>query len=549
MHGQPKPSVSDDLAQVLRYHEETKHHPGRYARSSGYMDWANQPDPFRSYEGAIQIELPLEVPDPAEGHLALYRQERLKPAVPDLETISGFLSLSMGLSAWKSFGDNAWALRMNPSSGNLHPTECHLLHPPLGRHPAGVSHYNAYRHSLELRAAVPAALWDKTAERFGPGFGLCLSCIFWRESWKYGERALRYTQHDAGHALAALRIAANLFGWRVTMFRDAADGQIERVFGLNRGGLDEIAGEHVDMMLWVGSGDGPFPGSLDARLDAAWVAEYAALDFRGEPTPLSRETVRWDRIYQTAERLSKPETTERATLAGEISSLRKVSTSLLSAAQIIRNRRSAQRFDRKGYISLEAFLSILEKTLPRHDCAPFDVGIAPSCVDLVLFVHRVRDLAPGLYCFSRTGGAAPSLKRHLHHDFSWFPVSDTLPLFLLQEGDVQDAAALVSCGQDIAGDAAFSLGMIARFKAEIETAPWRYKQLFWETGMIGQVLYLEAEAHGVRGTGIGCFFDDLVHNLLGITDTAYQSLYHFTVGVPVTDARLTTLPPYHHLKR
>jgi hypothetical protein len=62
--------------------------------------------------------------------------------------------------------------------------------------------------------------------------------------------------------------------------------------------------------------------------------------------------------------------------------------------------------------------------------------------------------------------------------------------------------------------------------------------------MLGQVLYLEAEAAGIRGTGIGCFFDDEMHALLGIRDREWQSLYHFTAGGAVDDARLTTLPAY-----
>ena len=62
--------------------------------------------------------------------------------------------------------------------------------------------------------------------------------------------------------------------------------------------------------------------------------------------------------------------------------------------------------------------------------------------------------------------------------------------------------------------------------------------------MIGQGLYLEAEAAGRRSTGIGCFYDDPVHEVFGLGDTVYQSLYHFTVGGPLEDARLTTLPPY-----
>jgi hypothetical protein len=71
--------------------------------------------------------------------------------------------------------------------------------------------------------------------------------------------------------------------------------------------------------------------------------------------------------------------------------------------------------------------------------------------------------------------------------------------------------------------------------------------LYWECGLVGQVLYLEAEALGVRGTGIGCYFDDSVHELLGIKDDKWQSLYHFTVGMPLEDHRLETLPGYAHL--
>ena len=62
--------------------------------------------------------------------------------------------------------------------------------------------------------------------------------------------------------------------------------------------------------------------------------------------------------------------------------------------------------------------------------------------------------------------------------------------------------------------------------------------------MIGQMLYLEAEAAGVRGTGIGCFFDDAMHEVLGISDHSWQSLYHFTVGGAVEDSRLQTAPAY-----
>ena len=51
--------------------------------------------------------------------------------------------------------------------------------------------------------------------------------------------------------------------------------------------------------------------------------------------------------------------------------------------------------------------------------------------------------------------------------------------------------------------------------------------------MLGHVLYLEAEAAGIRATGIGCYFDDAFHEIFGLADDRFQSLYHFTVGMPV----------------
>ena len=121
-----------------------------------------------------------------------------------------------------------------------------------------------------------------------------------------------------------------------------------------------------------------------------------------------------------------------------------------------------------------------------------------------------------------------------------------LSLYLLQERDCRALAITVSCGQDIAGDGAFSLAMIADYRDSLATyGAAFYRNLFWEAGMVGQLLYLEAEEAGIRATGIGCYFDDLVHTAFGIVSREWQSFYHFTVGGPVEDRRLTTLPAYN----
>jgi hypothetical protein len=141
----------------------------------------------------------------------------------------------------------------------------------------------------------------------------------------------------------------------------------------------------------------------------------------------------------------------------------------------------------------------------------------------------------------------------MRREFAWARPDDcpeTLPLFRLAELDCRAMATQVSCQQDIAGAGAFSLGMIAEFERSLhEFGAWYYPRLFWEAGLIGQVLYLEAEAAGVRATGIGCFFDDAVHDVFGLKGHAYQSLYHFTVGGAVDDPRITGLPPYSAERR
>lgn len=51
-------------------------------------------------------------------------------------------------------------------------------------------------------------------------------------------------------------------------------------------------------------------------------------------------------------------------------------------------------------------------------------------------------------------------------------------------------------------------------------------------------------AAGIRATGIGCYFDDEMHRLLGVADHSWQSLYHYTASGSIEDPRLSTLPAY-----
>src|SRR5207302_8000339 len=54
-----EPMADPNVARVLAYHQLSKHHPHHYAPSPGPLDWANQPDPSRTFAGAPRVELPL----------------------------------------------------------------------------------------------------------------------------------------------------------------------------------------------------------------------------------------------------------------------------------------------------------------------------------------------------------------------------------------------------------------------------------------------------------------------------------------------------------
>jgi nitroreductase len=225
-----------------------------------------------------------------------------------------------------------------------------------------------------------------------------------------------------------------------------------------------------------------------------------------------------------------------------------------SAGQIIHQRRSLQACDGRTSIPAERFYRMLARVMPRVELpvarrpVPWDAIPWEPAIHFGLFVHRVEGIEPGLYALARDPGKVEKLKGSMHAHFAWDAppgCPESLPLYELERGDARQLATQVSCRQEIAGEGAFSLGMLAEYQASLAAqGPPFYRRMFWEAGLIGQVLYLEAEAAGVRSTGIGCFFDDPVHQVFGLKDLEFQSLYHFTVGGAVDDPRLTTLPAY-----
>lgn len=570
---------------AVGYHERTKHHEHRFAASLGYLDWDSQPDPFRAWEGAPSIALPHPDPEATLAYPRLFGPPALAPAPLGLDALGRFLGLSLALSAWKVFGNARWSLRVNPSSGNLHPTEAYLLLPALpalGDRP-GLLHYAPRTHALERRAAADPGAWARLGtDARAPRFLVGLSSIPWRESWKYGERAWRYCQHDVGHALGALRLAAATCGWALRVADEVDAPTAARLLGLDR--TDEQREHEVevpDLLAWVGTALDEAPA-----LGPAARAALAQAQWSGRANALSEEHHAWDVISVVEEatratgraasggratadgredagaRAPSADRDDRAEPPREESPAPRARAGAarppgdgdeadddsgqadVPAGRLILQRRSAVAMDGRTRISRARFLDMLARVLPDRTRCPWDALPWRPRTHLLLFVHRVDDVEPGMYLLVRHGDA-DALRVRVRPDASWTPVADGLPLFLLRAGDARATATRVSCGQDIAGQGAFSLGMVCELHdALLARGAHAYRELHWEAGLVGQVLYLEAEAAGVRSTGIGCFFDDAVHAVLGVRDLSLQTLYHFTVGGAVEDERLTTEPGY-----
>jgi SagB-type dehydrogenase family enzyme len=512
----PTQASSESNLVSLEYHETTKHSFGRFARSRGYLDWATQPDPFRRYPGARLIPFPHQ-----EAHECNRGVDRGAAAPLHRDSIAWFLRFSMGLSAWKAYRDTRWALRVNPSSGNLHPTEAYLIHD------GGIFHYAPREHAVEERAVLPYERWEAFLHG-RQGFLVALTSIQWREAWKYGERAFRYCQHDVGHAIAALRVSASLFGWTLRLLPEWSDEQLATLLGVDR---NEDRGaaepEHPECLALVAPSVSWTTGD-----PASLVAEARSATWHGCANVLSRGHDEWAVIDHVTQATKYSGQLPTSNSQGPTSNVQ-----TLYPRELILQRRSALAFDARATLPRERFLAMLARLQPS--APPFDAIDWPPHVHLALFVHRVGGLVPGVYAYVRDASVIDEWRSVMRPEFLWEHVGDHL--FLLLPTDVTWAANRVSCDQEIAGDGFFSLGMIARLASALgDRGEWFYRRLFWECGMIGQVLYLEAEAAGARGTGIGCFYDDAVHELLRLAGHEWQSLYHFSMGMPLDDPRLTT---------
>ena len=525
--------LNRDTQRLFAYHQATKHTYHSVRTNARYLDWHNQPDPFRTYEGVPTFPLPPEPGFPNTGTFAAMaaltekikpptegRNERTEKIQLDLTWLSRFLWHSMAVSAWKKVPGTGsrYSLRVNPSSGNLHPTEAYVALRAFAGIEDGLYHYRADRHALELRSHgawtqhLARALDISWASESPLIVGL--TSIFWREAWKYGDRAYRYCCHDLGHAMMSVLLAARALempGGAVAHFSDI---RVTRALGLAESDEAPMA----FLVFPALSSSNGFPAAPEQPV-------------KGIPNELSTEEVRCGLLLGIHAATVLPDPAgplPRVSLAnptiagGPMECSDPPRDARLGVT--VRRRRSALDFDALTPPMERDELEQLLEFATRDWCADWrgnfggDSETAERGADFValyLYIHRVRDCEPGVYRWDQGSGKLEPLHR----------------------GNVQRVAAFLSLEQALAGNSCFTVSMIADLGEASRVFGNRgYRYVYFEAGAVGQRLYVGAEALGWNATGIGAFYDDDVHRYLGFLEEGPES-----VGASVREAEKTAL--------
>ncbi|MFY9729602.1 MAG: SagB/ThcOx family dehydrogenase, partial [Candidatus Acidiferrales bacterium] len=467
-----------------------------------YLDWANMPNPFRHYEGVPVLDLPADPPAPLISALEVLRGKTGNTLARNgAEFLSQLMFYSASISASKRVSSTGavYSLRVNPSSGNLHPTEFHFCSQGLVDWPDGLYHYRPSSHMVEQRA-----IGDFGAKLVGTAAPLIfvLTSIAWREAWKYRDRAYRYCLHDIGHAWQALTLAARSIGCETFALGHFLDDRVAESCLLPE---DEWPMLIVEL-------HGP---SIPVRM----LDPVETIFFRCDPNRLSEQQESYPLIERIHAATKFTQTTIPSVVQAKLSGRGEISLppnfpTSLSFGDVVRNRRSALDF-RGGEesISLSQLATLLTAAQRRLFA---DFATAPL-VQLYLYVHRVDGLRPGVYRY-------------------W---PEHAELEKIKEGDQRVVAAALSLGQDLAGNACVAFSMISDFESASRSYGERgYRYVHFEAGAIGQRMYLASEAMGLRATGIGAFFDERVNRYLELSPERGQVVYHFAIGYPVPDPRL-----------
>ena len=465
----------------------------RLGPAIGEQDPANEPFPYKIYTDLPPIPLPREFPRldlPALAALAATGEATAGTSIPDLTAIARLCLRANGiLKGWRSTTGREYEFRAAGCTGARYHLELYLVSGDLPGLAAGVYHYAAHDHSLrrlregDYRAALIAATGDEPAVAGAPVIAVWTS-TFWRNAWRYQERAYRHVYWDTGTVLAnMLAVAASerLPAEVVLGFADSAinalldvDGAREAAVCLVALGRTHEAAPPAPPLAPLGLATHPI---------SAWEIDFPEIGAMHAASSLASG----DEARAWRAGAFRPE--EEAP-HGPLIPLTPIEDAALPADAIeavITRRRSNRHYTAETPLPFAALSTILARALhePAMDCL---VPGAPLLFTPYLIVNHVAELPPGAYA--------------VH--------PGAMALELLTPDASRSAGSRLACGQDYA-DAAqvnvYALTDLDPILAHFGNRGYRLAQL--EAALFGARVQLAAHALGLGAVGSTSYDDDV----------------------------------------
>jgi SagB-type dehydrogenase family enzyme len=500
------------------YHDATKHSPESIRRSRHFLDWSNQPRPYKLY--AYLAGQPLPPPRvsaaPALQAIATVGVPRDQERVPDLETLATVLHYAAGITKRLRYPGGVMAFRAAACTGALYHIELYVITGPLRELEAGVYHFGVPDHALrrlragDYRGVLVEATGQEPAVSEAPVL-VAYTSTFWRNAWKYQARAYRHSFWDSGTILAntlAVAAAHQLPARVVTGF---VDGAVNRLL--------DVDGEREAAIALVPLGYAPARRAGAAPPVDRLGLETVPVSPREVDYPLIRQMHAASALGQPAEvaawRAAAPRRPHPAP-AGSLLPLRPLEPAAWPQEPIetvIRRRGSTRQFAPTP-ITFEA-LSTMLAVATRGIEADFLPAPTAALTDLYLIVNAVEGLPSGTYFFHREQQA----------------------LELLRAGSFREEAGFLALAQQLGADAAvnvYFLADLAPILAALGNRGYRAAQL--DASITAGKLYLAAYALGLGATGL-TFFDDLVTEFFAPHARGKSVMFLIALGQPAYGPR------------
>lgn len=484
-------AVNSNLEAAWRYHNTTKHSYASVHNNLHFLDWANQPLPFKAYTALEPLLLPREVRQTGVAALSAIAESIHSEgsAVPDLEALAQLLYLTAGITRRRKHPGGDIYFRAAACTGALYEVEVYVVCGNLVDLEAGVYHFAPAEFALrrlragDYRSVLSEATGGETAIVHAPLTIIC-TCTYWRNAWKYQARTYRHFGWDNGTLLANLLAVATALGMPAKVICGFVDADVNRLLDVDperEVAFSLVALGHVEALAQ----------RLPTKLSALHL----------ETVPLSRNETVYPSLREihTASSLNAAEEVEiwrgNAGLAklppptGPIVQVHPYSDAEMPRdpiEQVILRRGSARKFAQVP-IELPQLSTMLDRAT-RGIPADFLDPQGTHLNDLYLIVNAVEGLDPGAYLYHRDGHGLECLKT----------------------GNFRAQAGHLGLDQQLPAEAAADIFFLADLQMILERFGNRgYRAVQLEAGILSGKLYLGAYAQHVSATGL-TFYDDEV---------------------------------------